>query len=37
MDATKARKYLDIAYAASRLSKDSSTQVGALVYFRRVL
>ena len=31
MDATKARKYLDIAYATGRLSKDSSTQVGALV------
>lgn len=31
MNEHKARKYLDIAYAVAKLSKDESTQVGAII------
>ena len=31
MSPDKARKYMEIAHAAARLSKDTSTQVGALI------
>lgn len=31
MNLTKARKYMEIAYATSRLSKDTSTKVGAVI------